>query len=214
MTSAEKIAIQTKFLEQGEEVNKLYWNNLNGIPKISIVQMGFSSTTTEGDIRRFYVRWRLACSFNNIDLIGYKNATANSYTNLTRVFFTFTAFERFAKVMKGGKWYDCTELIEEKDIVVLYELFEKLNKNGKFLEFLTNGSSEALIERLDKLKNGYKGEILAVAAAMRHKFSHGHLSGLPQGVLPMNEFSFKISLVLLETMIREFSKKVNSIETV
>src|SRR5438105_88033 len=49
--------------------------------------------TSSADVYRFGARYRLARAFRGLDLEDYSGPTANGYSALTRLAFTYSAFE-------------------------------------------------------------------------------------------------------------------------
>ncbi len=178
----------------------------------SLQEMGFTSDTTLGQIRRFCYRWRFANSFKGLELKDYHESTIMGYTALTKVFFTFSVLERFVKFI-GQEWHSCASLIPQKDIDTLNQLFHPTDYNDGLTHFLSERVNYRLNQRLINLKGGTKSEIMALGAAIRHIFAHGHLTAHPGGVDSelMCIMNLKLSKVMLDLMNREFSKKVNSI---
>ncbi|MEL6606596.1 MAG: hypothetical protein AAFP20_25750, partial [Cyanobacteria bacterium J06614_10] len=61
---------------------------------------GFSifGLTSIGDVSRFGARYRAAYCFQGIMLDGYSESTADGYSSLTRVMFTWSAFETLLSI--------------------------------------------------------------------------------------------------------------------
>ena len=88
----------------------------------------------------------------------------------------------------------------------------KIHRAKVLTKFLCERVNHRLNQRLTQLKSGDKNEIIAIAAAIRHIFAHGHLTAHPGGVdsKSMCILNLELAQVMLDFMDREFSKRVES----
>jgi hypothetical protein len=63
---------------------------------VGAVLFGFAGGN--GDVNRFGARFRAAASYRGVVLDGYSVATADGYSALCRVLFTWSAFESFLAI--------------------------------------------------------------------------------------------------------------------
>lgn len=194
---------------------KTCFENLN--KDKTLIQMGFPKTTSAGEVWRFCIRWRFANSFEGVILKEYTNDTINGYSSLVKVFLAFSVFERYLVMVGKSKWYKSNNIFDTETTNSICELFLKTNKNNTLIDFLIKNADKQLKERLEKIKNYQNIEtisenVLALPAAIRHIFAHGHLSASPKkvSVKLMRNLNEKLAKSLLDFMDSEFTKLVES----
>jgi len=135
------------------------------------------------DVSRFAARYRVAKAFQGITLDGYSGDTITGYNSLLRVFLTWSAFERFLRVIGHTQTSieplltpyrpnDCLAALRKDDI-------------GKtFYDFVAPRVNQDHQSRLQEFSNGTLANPTFLASAVRHLFAHGHLTAHAGGSSP------------------------------
>lgn len=159
-----------------------------------------------GDVARFGARYRAASCFQGITLSGYSQSTEAGYSALTRVMFTWSAFETLLAV-KGKHPQDANESLERHGAKDLLAQLQTLDKENKFYNFIYERVNESHKKQLDNYFNGDPCNIAYLASAIRHIFAHGWLSPNADAVEPkaVVEICNLLCDFLLSFMDNEFS---------
>ncbi len=130
---------------------------------------------------RFANRLRLAVCFGGLHLKGFGEDTAMGYDALTQVFFTWSAFERYADLANDRPPF--RELFvhhPRKAVQDLATLCRAQDPEQKLVEFLITQSLLPVHEtHLRRYRDGHDFSVLTLAACIRHIFAHGHLTANP-----------------------------------
>lgn len=152
----------------------------------SVRPLGF--TGTKFDFYRFTNRFRLAVSFTGMNLDGFTDETTAGYDALTRVFFTWSAFERYAHL--AGEHPPFIGLFAHhprKYIQGLAAHCRAQDPEHRLCEFLVK---QSILENheiyLGKFRDGHDFSVLTLAASIRHIFAHGMLTAHPNGLPAAN----------------------------
>lgn len=146
----------------------------------------------QADFNRFSARYRLAKSFNGINLLRYDKLTMDTYSAIMRIFLAYNAFELFLKVMpkkdldKDNNLYLLlNESFKNKDSEIK-KIANKIiafgDENGilsAIEDKLKEGITPANLKRLQFFLSGkgdYYKHVLISAEIIRHNFAHGHLT--------------------------------------
>ncbi len=145
----------------------------------SLAPLGFVGT--KFDFYRFANRLRLAACFGGMHLKGFADDTAAGYDSLTQVFFTWSAFERYAEM--AGDRPPFRELFKhtgKSRFIELSTACRAHDPEGKLTEFLIQQSLLPVHEMwLGRYRDGDPYAVLTLAACIRHIFAHGHLTANP-----------------------------------
>ena len=148
----------------------------------SIAPLGFSGS--KFDFYRFANRLRLATAFESLTLAGFSAETASGYAALTRVFFTWSAFERYAEL--GNDRPPFRNLFRYHPRHHIHELAARcraLDPHHKLSDFLVSQSLLPIHEtHLQRFCDGHDFSVLTLAASIRHIFAHGILTAHPNGL--------------------------------
>lgn len=145
----------------------------------SLAPLGFVGAKQE--FYRWANRLRLAASFGGLHLKGFTEDTAMGYDALTQVFFTWSAFERYADLANDRAPYRTLFAHHPRTTVRdLAALCRMQDPEHKLVEFLI---SQALLPvhmtYLARYRDGHDFSVLTLAACIRHIFAHGHLTASP-----------------------------------
>jgi hypothetical protein len=144
------------------------------------------------DFYRFVNRFRLATSFRGMDLEGFTPETTDGYGALTRVFFTWSAFESYADLANDPAPPYRTLLVHHprhhiRDLANLCREQDPENKLGEFLYEHSQSAPQVIFLR--KFREGNDLAVLTHAACIRHIFAHGRLTAYPNGLPAQNMIS-------------------------
>ena len=152
----------------------------------SLAVLGFVGQKQE--FYRFANRLRLAACFGGLHLKGFGDDTALGYDGLTQVFFTWSAFERYADLANDRPPF--RELFKHHPkarFVELATVCHAQDPEGKLTEFLIQQTQLPVHEtHLAKYRNGDPYAVLTLAACIRHIFAHGHLTANPYRLPAVN----------------------------
>ena len=177
----------------------------------SLRPLGFVGEKQE--FYRFANRLRLAVCFGGLHLRGFTEETAAGYDALTQVFFTWSAFERYADL--AGDRPPFRDLFAHHPRSAVQELAATCRAQDpeqKLTEFLI---TQALLpvheEHLRRYRDGHDFSVLTLAACIRHIFAHGHLTANPYRLPAQNVVVIGCALhvFLLEFMRRDFLRRVH-----
>jgi hypothetical protein len=137
------------------------------------------------DFYRFANRFRLATSFRGMDLEGFAPETADGYGALTRVFFSWSAFEGYSDLAGDPSPPYKTLLAHHprhhiRDLAKLCREQDPQNRLGEFLREHAQSAPQVIF--LTKFQEGMDLAVLTHAACIRHIFAHGRLTAHPNGL--------------------------------
>ena len=149
----------------------------------SIRPLGFKGS--KFDFYRFANRFRLATSFRGMDLEGFTPETADGYGALTRVFFSWSAFEGYAELADDQAPPYRTLFAHHprhhiRELAKLCREQDPENLLGAFLEEHAQSAPQVIF--LKKFREGNDLAVLTHAACIRHIFAHGRLTAHPNGL--------------------------------
>ena len=170
----------------------------------------FGFRDNQGDINRFAARFRAANKFRGIVLEGYREDTANGYSALCQVMFTWSAFETFEKIAKLNR-SDISEELEHFGAIEVLNQIRVIDKDNKFYQFIYERVNDRHKKELDSYFNQDSCNIIYLASAIRHIFAHGWLSPHANQADPkvVDRICHILSQFLLDFMDREFSSRVD-----
>jgi hypothetical protein len=153
----------------------------------SIRPLGFKGS--KFDFYRFANRFRLATSFRGMALEGFTPETADGYGALTRVFFTWSAFEGYTELADDQAPPYRTLLAHHprhhiRNLANLCREQDPENKLGEFLREHAQSAPQVIF--LTKFQEGMDLAVLTHAACIRHIFAHGRLTAHPNGLQAEN----------------------------
>lgn len=160
----------------------------------SIAPLGFLGS--KFDFYRFVNRFRLVTCFQGLRLEGFTEETASGYDALTRVFFAWSAFERYAEMANDHAPYRTLFAHHpRKHIGGLAAHCRSLDPDHKLIAFLLEQSILPAHEvHLARYRDGHDFSVLTLAASMRHIFAHGILTAHPNGLQAQNLANISRSL--------------------
>ena len=180
----------------------------------SIAALGFSGT--KFDFYRFANRFRLAVSFRGMSLDGFTDETAAGYDALTRVFFAWSAFERYADLANDRPPFRA--LFAHHPRRHVHELAahcRSLDPEQRLCTFLVSQSILPTHEtHLQRYRDGHDFSVLTLAASIRHIFAHGILTAHPNGLPAANLANIGRSLgnFLVHFIRCDFSRRLQLAE--
>jgi hypothetical protein len=153
----------------------------------SIRPLGFKGS--KFDFYRFANRFRLATSFRGLNLAGFEEETTDGYGALTRVFFSWSAFEAYTELADDPAPPYRTLFAHHprhhiKDLAKLCRKEDPENKLGAFLKEHSQSAPQVIF--LKKFQEGMDLAVLTHAACIRHIFAHGRLTAHPNGLPAQN----------------------------
>lgn len=134
------------------------------------------------DFYRFANRYRLALQFRGVVIDGFDEPTVGGYGGLVRLFIVWSVFERYCELT--GEHPPYSRLLSRAGRPKLEELalvFIAHDPLHKLFDFLMAQSLENNRKNLERFASGDPRGVVAVAAALRHIFAHGHLTAHPNG---------------------------------
>tara|TARA_R110002049_G_scaffold150392_8_gene313530 strand:- start:614 stop:1264 length:651 start_codon:yes stop_codon:yes gene_type:complete len=145
----------------------------------SLSVLGFVGLKQE--LYRFTNRFRLAVSFGGMYLKGFSDETAAGYDALTQVFFTWSAFERYADLANDRPPFRSLFAHHPRlKVRGLATICRAQDPDHNLIEFLIKQSLLPIHEtHLCRYRDGHDFSVLTLAACIRHIFAHGHLTANP-----------------------------------
>lgn len=180
----------------------------------SLAPLGFIGVKQE--FYRFANRLRLAACFGGLHLKGFTDDTAMGYDALTQVFFTWSAFERYADLANDRPPF--RELFVHHPRQRLHDLADvcrQQDPDHKLTEFLITQSLLPVHEtHLRRYRDGHDFSVLTLAACIRHIFAHGHLTANPYRLPAPNlaVICCALNAFLLDFMRSDFVRRVQVAE--
>lgn len=176
----------------------------------SVQPLGFVGT--KYDFYRFANRFRLAASFQRMELEGFGEETSAGYDALTRVFFTWSAFEGYAELVRDLPPFRILfGQYPKRHIRELAARCRELDPENKLGAFLIEHSLKQIhMDFLEHFRNGNDFAVLTHAACIRHIFAHGRLTAHPNGLPAENLTSICnfLSSFLLDFMRSDFDRRL------
>ena len=132
------------------------------------------------DFYRFANRYRLALRFRGVTIEGFEPETVGGYGALVRLFIVWSVFERYCELT--GEHPPFSRILSRAGREKLEELaltFIRHDPGHKLFDFLMEQSLEKNRKDLNRFASGNTRGVVAVAAALRHIFAHGHLTAHP-----------------------------------
>ncbi len=135
-------------------------------------------------LSEFSGRYRLAKSFQGLLIEDFQDRTIYGYTEVIKLFLSYTAFERVHKcafdILKVGS----KKKIKSKnnfEIRVSEKILNKVRKNKKLHDFMVKKLSSGDIQKVNEknIENFFSGknnDINYLVTTLRHSFAHGHLA--------------------------------------
>lgn len=177
------------------------------VPLVGPTAFGFEDDI--GNVNRFGARFRAANCFRGINLDGYSHSTAQGYSALCRVLFVWSAFESFMRIV-GVRQEDTGALLHRYGGTDVLSRIRELDAEGNFYQFIYERVNARHQRELETYRSSDLCNIAYLASAIRHIFSHGHLTPNANSVEPAIciEICHTLSDYLLYTMDREFGSRV------
>ena len=163
------------------------------------------------DFYRFVNRYRMAMQFRGISLDGFEDSTEDGYSALTRVFLTWSVFERYADLADNPPPYgQLLSMVPKLDLNILADHIERHDTEHKLYDFLHDQSLEGNRHYLERYRDGDRRGVIFYAAAIRHIYVHGHLTAHPNGCEADNVRTIcdALSDFLLELMRKDFARRL------
>lgn len=187
---------------------KIQNENLD-IEKINIKDfLGFSSCA--GDITRVNARFRVAKSFNGIELNEFSEKVKNGYSALIKATLVYSAFESYVKLFFEPNATICVNeegknLIGSLSSQKIIDDIRKIDKKKKFYDFIAKNCNKTLKKILSKNDNP-----IVFLESIRHIFAHGKLTPTANGALPNDVVKICniLSDFFLEIIEEDFEKRV------
>lgn len=133
---------------------------------------------------RFVNRYRMAVRFKGVSLEGFGIETQKGYSALTRVFLSWSVFERYMELC--GIWHPYAKFfrhVPRQELSALTKLILRNDPGKKLFDFLRHHLKDDLHKKsLDRFGSGDSWAVIYYASALRHIYVHGHLTASPQGV--------------------------------
>jgi hypothetical protein len=176
----------------------------------SVAPLGFCGS--KFDFYRFANRFRLATCFEGMRLDGFTDETTAGYDALTRVFFAWSAFERYADLANDRPPFRA--LFAHHPRRHVHELAahcRALDPEGRLGEFLIAQSLLPVHETyLQRFRDGHDFSVLTLAASIRHIFAHGILTAHPNGLPAENLAAIGRSLgnFLIHFLRSDFARRL------
>jgi hypothetical protein len=180
----------------------------------SIAALGFLGS--KFDFYRFANRFRLVTCFQGLQLEGFTEETAAGYNALTRIFFAWSAFERYAEM--AGDRAPYRALFAHHPRRHVHELAahcRSLDPEHRLIGFLLDQSILPAHEvHLARYRDGHDFSVLTLAASMRHIFAHGILTAHPNGLPAANLSNISRSLgnFLIHFIRTDFERRLSLAE--
>jgi hypothetical protein len=166
---------------------------------------------TNDDINRWAARYRAARAFGGVLLEGYSNSTSEGYSGFCKVFFVWSAFERFLPIV-GLEQVSSGRLFKNEDSESIGRRVLELDRNERLYGFIYDRCNNKNQEELQKWRSKELGNFTYLLSAVRHVFVHGHLTPHADGANPVK--SAKICNIIsdhvLDVMDNEFTRLIDS----
>ncbi len=144
----------------------------------SVFPLGYKGS--KFDFYRFANRYRMAARFQGLSLEGFEEETEAGYSALTRVFLTWSVFERYSELVGDPSPYkQLLSLVPRISFAELADHIERHDPERRLFDFLYEQSLEQNRHFLDRYRNGDRRGVVFYAAAIRHIYVHGHLTAHP-----------------------------------
>ncbi|MFA0345470.1 MULTISPECIES: hypothetical protein [unclassified Vibrio] len=157
-------------------------------------------------INRFAARYRVAASFNGLNLDNFSESTEAGYSGLCRVFLAWSAYEVFLKIieLKASK---TESLLSRYDSGSVARQIRAMDTGDKFYNFIYERVNKAHQTELAKYFQVDECNPQYLASAVRHIFAHGTLSANANEVSPktVELICDLLADFLLKVMDHEFS---------
>jgi hypothetical protein len=183
----------------------------------SIRPLGFKGS--KFDFYRFANRFRLATSFQGMNLEGFTPETTDGYGALTRVFFTWSAFEGYTELADDQAPPYRTLFAHHprhhiRDLAKLCRDQDPQNLLGAFLEEHAQSAPQVIF--LKKFREGNDVAVLTHAACIRHFFAHGRLTAHPNGLPAENMTAIcnVLSGFIVDFIRSDFDRRLQLAESV
>jgi hypothetical protein len=177
--------------------------------------LGFVGTN-KYDFDRFANRFRLAASFQGIALDGFTAETTAGYAALTRVFFSWSAFERYAELANDRPPFrSLFAHYPPRHIHALARTCRSLDPQQQLCDFLVSQSLLPVHEtHLQRFRDGHDFSVLTLAASIRHIFAHGILTAHPNGLASASlaELGHSLADFLIEFVRADFARRLTLAE--
>ena len=159
-----------------------FWQLIRENPNIT-----FPPNLNHSELNRFAARFRLAQSYQGMNLDGYPEQSIEAYSSLLGVFLSYSAIEQLYKAL-GNPGKDIVEewAIDEPEIA------KKLRRFTKILTFLHAQVNPKLKQRIDEFRQqeNKNHNILIIAQALRHLVAHGMMTIHAGDVKPQTTIDF------------------------
>ena len=176
----------------------------------SIEMLGFIGDKFE--FYRFVNRYRMALRFKGVKLEGFGAETEKGYSALTRIFLTYSVFERYTAL--AGIWQPYKPFfrnVPARELSGLADIIKRNDPDRKLFNFLRQLLKEDLHKQsLDRFQAGETWQTIYYASALRHMYVHGHLTAFTQGV-PAEQMAMicnEISRSLLHWIKCDFDRRL------
>mgnify|MGYP001244609361 CR=1 FL=1 len=180
----------------------------------SLAALGFCGS--KFDFYRFANRFRVAVSFRGMALDGFSEETAAGYDALTRVFFVWSSFERYADL--AGDRAPFRALFAHHPRRHVHDLATRcraLDPEQRLCDFLVEQSLLPVHETyLRRYRDGHDFSVLTLAACIRHIFAHGILTAHPNRLPTANLVGIGDSLgaFLIQFVRDDFARRLSFAE--
>ena len=170
----------------------------------------FGLTGGNGNVNRFGARFRVANSYRGIVLNGYSVATADGYSALCRVMFTWSAFESFLGICNLDQ-RSIGPTLDANGAAAITDTIRHTDTDNRFYQFIHDRVNAAHRGELNNYFNNDPCNLGYLASAIRHIFAHGSLSPNANQVDPLVVTAVCGTLCdfLMRVMDREFGIRVS-----
>jgi hypothetical protein len=182
-------------------------------PDFTPAKMGFACEPVY--IVEFESRFRLAKSFEGLQLKDYTEHTTAGYNAFVLLFLTHSVLERYFKI-NNIKIGDLDLLLEPYNPQQIASEFTNWDKDRKLYVFIyARLKNKDLQKKFALVYDGKSNNVAYLSAAIRHIFVHGHLTANVNRINPKHLYreSVRLSDFLLAFMDAEFTKKVKEYES-
>jgi len=140
----------------------------------------FDFICKDGDISRINARFRLAKSFEKIELSEYSEKNVLAYSAIMKLFLVYSVFENYVQCIYGKK---NGSIVYEKGIFILKDNEQiskeilNIDKNKSFYELIKKFlDRKRQKEEIDKFYQNEEHNIVYLISSIRHTFVHGKLT--------------------------------------
>jgi len=138
------------------------------------------------EINRFAARFRLAQSYEGINLKDYPESSVEAYGSLFGVFLAYSALEQLYKAL--GK---PNRIIADEWAINELKIANKLRRSKRLLIFIHDKlDSHKLKDKVIKFQEKENNNILVIAQAMRHLVAHGIMTIHAGRIAPQTTINF------------------------